>query len=96
MPVAEAHAPYATKLVSALRKGFVRAEADLSHETLNKRIRNAATLKIPNVLVVGEREAADEAVTLRRYGVQEQSTMPFAELRARLERAIATRAPTLD
>jgi len=96
VPVAEAHAPYAEKLVAALRKGFVRAEADLSHETLNKRIRNAATLKIPNVLVVGEREAADEAVTLRRYGVQEQSTMPFAELRARLERAIATRAPTLD
>jgi threonyl-tRNA synthetase len=91
LPVAEPYNAYAEKLRTALRKQFVRAEADLSHETLNKRIRNASTAKIPNVLVVGEREAAEESVTLRRYGVQEQVTMPFPGFESRLMRAIRER-----
>ena len=95
LPVAEAFAGYANQLVDTLRGSFVRAEADLSTETLNKRIRTAVTSKIPNVLVVGEREASDQAVTLRRYGSREQETMPFAEFQARIQAAIATRSRTL-
>jgi threonyl-tRNA synthetase len=47
---------------------------------MGKKIRNAVTSKIPNVLVVGEREMEDGTVTLRRYGVQEQETMAFGSL----------------
>ncbi len=95
LPVAETFAGYASKLVDDLRGGFVRAEADLSHETLNKRIRNAVTAKIPNILVVGEREVASESVTLRRYGSRDQESMPFAEFKDRLMTSIVARSPEL-
>ncbi|MEE2828147.1 MAG: threonine--tRNA ligase, partial [Myxococcota bacterium] len=95
LPVAEPFANYASKLVEALRGDFVRAEADLSTETLNKRIRNAVTRKIPNVLVVGGREQEEETVTLRRYGSREQETLPFAEFQARVLASIAARSNSI-
>jgi threonyl-tRNA synthetase len=73
---------YGRKLTEELRAEFVRAELDPSSETMGKKIRNAATAKIPNALIVGEREQEDGTVTLRRYGVREQQTMPAAEFKA--------------
>lgn len=63
-------------------------------ETMGKKIRTAVTRKIPNILVVGEREMEEGTVTLRRYGERQQQTMPFAEFRERLLRTIRTRALT--
>ncbi|MBK6921420.1 MAG: threonine--tRNA ligase [Deltaproteobacteria bacterium] len=93
--VADAFNEYGSKLVATLRDKFVRAELESSHETLNKKVRNAVTEKIPNVLVIGEREAADGTVTLRRYGDPKQETMPFAEFERRLHAAIASRSRDL-
>lgn len=95
LPVAEGFNDYALKLEQTLRDGMVRAHAELATETLNKRIRNAETSKVPNMLVVGERERDSESVTLRRYGSREQQTLPFSEFSARLERAIQTRSAEL-
>lgn len=93
--VADAFNEYGSKLVATLRDKFVRAELESSHETLNKKVRNAVTEKIPNVLVIGEREAADGTVTLRRYGDPKQENMPFAEFERRLHAAIASRSRDL-
>jgi threonyl-tRNA synthetase len=95
LTVADRFNDHAEKLVAALRGGFVRAELDASQETIPKKIRNAVTQKIPNIGVIGEREVADGTVTLRRYGSRDQTAMPFAELEARLRRAIATRSADL-
>ncbi|MFO0631621.1 MAG: threonine--tRNA ligase [Nannocystaceae bacterium] len=90
--VADRFDEYGSKLVASLRERFVRAELDTSTDTLNKKVRNAVTEKIPNVLVVGEREQQDGTVTLRRYGEPRQETMAFAAFEARLHAAIATRS----
>jgi threonyl-tRNA synthetase len=92
IPVGEAHEPYAREVLATLRKARVRAELDPADNSLGKRIRRAALLKIPNVLVVGERESNAGTVSLRRYGEGEQSTIALAELRNRLAHAIETRA----
>jgi threonyl-tRNA synthetase len=86
---------YANKLEATLRNDYVRASVDPATETLNKRIRTAETSKIPNMLVVGEREQETESVTLRRYGNREQVTLPFREFQARLATAISTRTRQL-
>ncbi len=91
--VSDKFAEYGRKLVDALRGQMVRAEMDDGGETMGKKIRTAVTRKIPNILVVGEREMEDGTVTLRRYGQRQQQTMPFAEFQARLIRTITTRAP---
>jgi threonyl-tRNA synthetase len=92
LPIADSFNDYALKIEATLRDSLVRAHADLAHDTLNKRIRNAETSKIPNMLVVGEREQQTESVTLRRYGSREQQSMPLSEFQARLQQAIQTRS----
>jgi len=95
LPVGAQFNDYATRLEAALRNDFVRAHADLSNETLNKRIRSAETSKIPNMLVVGEREQQTESVTLRRYGSRDQETLAFSDFQTRIARAISARAQQL-
>ena len=74
--------------------GYVRAELELSSDTITKKIRNASNQKIPNVLIVGEREVTDGTVTLRRLGVREQETMPVAQFVERITTAIKRRQRT--
>jgi threonyl-tRNA synthetase len=92
--VADRFNEYGAKLVATLRGHMLRAELDEGSETMGKKIREAVTHKIPNVLVLGEREVEDGTVTLRRYGSQEQTTMPFTEFEARILAAVKNR--TLD
>ena len=88
LTVADRFDEYARNVVAELRRDYVRAELDTRHDTLGKAIRMAAAEKVPNTLVIGEREAEDQTVTLRRLGVREQETMPADEFRARVRAAI--------
>lgn len=95
LTVSERFDDYAQGIVDRLRGVMVRAEVDPSSETLGKKIRSGVTRKIPNLLVVGEKEQEDGTVTLRRYGIQEQETLPIAAFEARLLEAIRLRALSL-
>ncbi|HSR53117.1 MAG TPA: threonine--tRNA ligase, partial [Acidobacteriota bacterium] len=79
LPVSEHFLDYAHKIEDNLRQSLVRCEVDDSDEKLGKKIRLGATSKIPILLVVGEKEQADETVTVRRYGIRKQKTMKLAE-----------------
>ena len=94
-PVADAFWDYAQRLATELRSDFVRVEVDTSNDTLNKRIRNTVTRKVPNILVVGAREQEESSVTLRRYWVKEQASMSFAAFQSVLNKAIKDRLPEL-
>ena len=78
-------------LVADLRNDLVRAEMDPGHDTMGKKIRTAIKQKIPHILVIGEKEVADGTVTLRRYGSEEQKTLPVAEFKENLLRSIRAR-----
>ena len=92
LTVSEQFNDYANQIVNDLRKDFVRAELGSSSETVSKKIREGTVKKIPNLLVVGEREKEENTVTLRRLGVREQNTLPFEEFKAKLLRTIQTRS----
>ncbi len=94
IPVAEKFLEYAAKLEKDLHNRLFRVEVDTSSESFNKKIRNAVTHKIPNILVVGGKEEESAAVTWRRYGIQEQRSLPFSEFCAVAERMVQTR--TMD
>ena len=83
---------YAREIVSRLRQHFVRAEEAPSSETMSKKIREGTTRKIPNLLIVGEREQADRTVTLRRYGIREQATLPLEKFELALAETISNRS----
>nr|MDE0191629.1 His/Gly/Thr/Pro-type tRNA ligase C-terminal domain-containing protein [Gammaproteobacteria bacterium] len=90
--VSEHFHDYALGLVGKMRANFVRAELASESDTVSKKIRDATTRKIPNLLIVGEREAAAGTVTLRRYGIRQQATLPFEEFATALAKTIASRA----
>jgi threonyl-tRNA synthetase len=84
---------YGREIVDRLRGRFLRAEMADEGETVGKKIREGTTRKIPNLLVIGEREVEERTVTLRRYGVDEQATMPLDDFVEALTRTVETRAP---
>ena len=92
LTVSDAFREYGEQVVARLRKHFVRAVFDQSSETMGKKIRNAVTQKIPNVIVVGEREQEDGTVTVRRYGSRDQATVSLDAFERDLLERIRTRA----
>lgn len=72
VPVAEPFNEYVQKLVSQLSASGIRAEADLGDDRFGKKIRNAATRKVPIVLIAGGDDVEAGAVSFRfRDGTQE-------------------------
>lgn len=94
--VSEQFTDYAQSIVDELRESFIRAEMASSSDTVSKKIREGTVKKIPNLLIVGEREESDRTVTLRRYGVRQQVTLAFDEFKSKLEKAIQERHLTFD
>ncbi|OUR98718.1 threonine--tRNA ligase [Halobacteriovorax marinus] len=72
LPVSENVLDYCNDLIEALRDSFVRVEIDTSNDSFNKKIRTNSKKRIPNMLIIGDKEAEEGTVTLKRYGIQEQ------------------------
>ena len=89
--VGENYDAYGKRLLADLRAHFVRAEFDANNDTMGKKIRNGAKAKIPVLLILGEKEESAGTVTVRRYGREEQLTIPYEEFRATLLDDIRTR-----
>ena len=83
---------YASMIVDRLRGHYVRAELGSTGDTVSKKVRDGTVKKIPNLLVVGQREATEQTVTLRRYGVKKQESMSLDEFETRLLKTIHTRS----
>ena len=79
MPVATSFYDYAHTVQQRLRAAKIRVELDSSSNSFSKKIKMAALRKIPLQFIVGEREANEGKVTLRRHGIREQQTLPQDE-----------------
>jgi len=91
--VADRFNDYGQALVRRLRGHRVRAEMAAEGETVGRKIREGTTQKIPNLLIIGEREVEEGTVTLRRYGVDQQLTLSQDAFVAALLKTVETRAP---
>lgn len=68
IPVSQQFDDYAQKTTERLKEAGIRAEADLRNEKLGYKIRGAQLEKIPYMLIVGEKEATSDAVSVRKRG----------------------------
>ena len=73
LPVSEKYADYAEKVCNLLKNSEIRASIDARNETLGKRIRDIAALRVPVLAIVGEKEASEGTVSVRREGVDQGS-----------------------
>ena len=92
VPVNESCQAYCQNVATEISAAGFRVEVDLSADSFNKKIRNAVTKKVPNIAIVGNKEAEEETLTLRRYAVKEQQTMPKADFIARLKELVTSKA----
>jgi threonyl-tRNA synthetase len=93
IPISDETREAARSVVDRLTARGTRVHLDDRAETLNYRIREAETLKIPYMAIVGKREAESDSIALRVRGAgKKQDVMPVAEFIARVQDELATRA----
>jgi threonyl-tRNA synthetase len=92
VPVAEPFNDYLADVVAQLRAQGIRAELDLSDDRFGKKIRNAATQKVPFVLIAGGEDVAAGAVSFRYRDGRQDNGVPVAEAIARVVEAVRDRA----
>ncbi len=67
-----------------LQEGRLKADADLRNEKISYKVREHSLQKIPVILAVGKKEAAERTVSVRRFGSQAQEVMGLDALVAQL------------
>ena len=92
LTVSEQFTDYGKRIVERLRQRFIRAEIGSGGDTVSKKIREGTMQKIPNLLIVGEKETEEGTVTLRRYGEKQQHTLPLDAFEQAITRTIETRS----
>jgi threonyl-tRNA synthetase len=80
---------YAREVVAQARRAGLRVEDDLRNEKINYKVREHSLAKVPVLLVVGKKEAAERLVSIRRLGKEGQQVMPLdAALKALAEESV--------
>ena len=95
LPISDVQAPAARQLRERLGAAGIRAQLDERNETLNYKIRDAETHKVPYMAVVGQREADAGSVAVRVRGEgKKQVVLPVDEFLEKLKEEVRTRGLT--
>ena len=89
LPISEKYNDYAKKVAADLDAAGVRALIDDRNEKIGRKIRDNELKRVPYMIVVGEKEAADGLVSMRKQGGGEQATMTIDEFAKRINDEVA-------
>lgn len=79
LPISERFNEYAEKVVKYLKQNDVRAQIDDRNEKIGRKIRDNELKRIPYLLIVGEKEAENNVVSVRKQGEGDQGTMTYQD-----------------
>ena len=82
IPIADRHIDYANQVASQLRAQGMRVQVDTNKDRMNKKIRNAQLMKIPFMLVVGDKEQEAGQVAVRTRDNENRGGMSVADFQA--------------
>ena len=88
VPISEKHIDYAKKAQQQLQLAGLRVELDDRNEKMNAKIRDLTMQKIPYLLVMGDKEAAANAVSVRVRGKGDQGSIPLEEFIAHAKKLV--------
>lgn len=80
LPISDKYIEYAEGVVNFLKKHDIRASLDTRAEKAGKKIRDAEITKIPYMLIVGEKEANEQQVSVRKHGGLDLGAMGIQQL----------------
>jgi threonyl-tRNA synthetase len=89
IPISEKFSAYAKNISKGLEEKNIRVQLSDEANTLGKRISEAQNLKIPYILIVGEREEKENTITIRTRGTKEQQTMSAKDFEEKIIQEIA-------
>ncbi|MGB9005121.1 MAG: threonine--tRNA ligase [Candidatus Aminicenantales bacterium] len=92
LPIAERHQAYAEKLESEFRGRGLRAEVDGRREKIGYKIRDAEVHKVPFILVVGDKEAADGTASLRVHSQGDKGAVAVSVFLEKVKEIIDNKA----
>ncbi len=95
VPISEKHLPYAQTVKAKLEQAGLRVDLDARNEKMNARIRELALQKIPFVLVVGDKEAASDAVSVRTRGKGDEGSVSMDDFLRRASTLVKERSMSL-
>jgi threonyl-tRNA synthetase len=88
LPISEKYEDYAKKLSQMLNNSDIRGLIDFRDEKIGRKIRDAEVKKIPYMLIVGEKEAADGTISVRKHGVGDLGIISIEDFKQQLEKEI--------
>lgn len=92
IPITDTHHVYATQLEARLRAAGIRASADLNSDRMQAKIRQAQLMKVPYMLIVGDRELRDDTISIRRRDGRRENGVHVGQFVARVVEEIGKRA----
>jgi len=88
LPISEKYEDYAKKLSDLLKNSDICGLIDFRDEKIGRKIRDAEVKKIPYMLIVGEKEAADGTVSVRKHGTGDLGSMSIEEFKQQIIKEI--------
>jgi threonyl-tRNA synthetase len=95
IPISDRHMAYAQEVAAQIRAAGVRVEVDTRSERMNAKVRDAQLQKIPYILVVGDKEVAQHAVSVRLRTNENLGAMLLASFVERVTNVIKTKSRDL-
>jgi threonyl-tRNA synthetase len=92
VPVADEFAEYLGDVVTRMKQAGIRAELDASDDRMQKKIRNHTMQKVPYIVIAGEEDRAQNAVSFRFRNGEQESGIPVDVAIERVMGIIATRS----
>jgi len=89
LPISEKYNDYARKVAKYFDAQGVRANVDDRNEKIGRKIRDNELKRVPYMVIVGEKEAADGLVSMRKQGGGEQATMSMEDFAKRINEEVA-------
>ena len=89
LPISEKYNDYAQKVAQYLKTKDVRAEIDNRNEKIGRKIRDNEIKHIPYLLVVGEKEEANNTVSVRKQGAQDLGIMTMEDFAKKINEEVA-------
>ena len=91
LPISDKHMAYAEEVTKTLFDAGIRAEVDTRSEKIGYKIREAQMMKIPYMLVVGQKEEEEKTVSVRSRFAGDEGSLDLAAFIAKLQEEIASR-----
>lgn len=96
LPISDKYNDYAQNVLKLLNNYDIRSLIDERAEKIGKKIRDAEVGKLPFMLIVGEKEAAENKVSVRRHGSGDLGSFTLEEFAEIIRKEIAEKLPTID